>query len=177
MRLIPGEPEAITYDSVAGIKADASAVIVGRIGSVSAGPDFQDQYGNTTHLATIMIDIEEVLKGPVVEADPGRLKLWTVAGVGTGEFPNEGGAERLASALPRERAVFFTVNMAELVEQLGGPADVPQADPEAYEVLGGNGFIREVDGAAEPPAWVSAGWPAEFRGRRFDEVVDEIKGS
>jgi hypothetical protein len=175
--LISGEPEAVTHDSIAAIKAASSAVVVGRISAVVAGPDFLDEYGNVSHNATVLVDIEDVLDGEVVEAEPGRMKLRTVVSFGSRVRPNRDLVERLVASLPRERALFFVENVSERLDRMGVPPTNPRHDPEAYRVLGGFGFIRDVDGAAEPPAWVASRWPADLRGRPFDEVVAEIARS
>ena len=177
MWLISGEPAAVTYPSLAELKAASSAVIVGRIASVEPGPDSEDEDGNISRKATVMIDIEDVLVGQVTEAEPGVMKLRTVVGWGTAVDANLGGAERLDAGLPRERAILFVLNVAVYMERMGIPPDSPLSDSEAYRIVGGYGFIRDVDGVAEPPAWITSEWPADFRGRPFDEVVEEVARS
>ena len=83
---------------------------------------------------------------------------------------------------PRGRTVFFLSNMAEWVRKLGGSLEQPSADPYAYQVLGGQGFLRDLGGRGQPArlsddalATMAGTWQEDLRGRPFDETVRALE--
>ncbi len=180
--LIPGDPASISYPSLAAIVRDADVVVIASPGKLVKGPDFTDEYGNVIYLASLTLNVERVLSGTVRTKEPGTLTLRTWLGVG--DSGGDGyGAEfaRLFASRPSGRAVFFLANMAALNKRMGGPPDHPAADPYAYQILGGQGFLRDIGGRTEPPqlsedalTGMAGRWQIALRGRLFDEVVAEI---
>ncbi len=179
--LIPGDPASISYPSLVAITRDADAVVIATPGELVKGPDFTDESGNVIYLASLRLNVERVIRGTVKTTEPGTLTLRTWLGVDPGGYDYGAEFARLVASQPSGRGVFFLANMAALNERMGGPSDHFQADPYAYQILGGQGFLRDVGGLAEPPRLsddaldIMAGtWQTALRGRSFDEVVAEI---
>jgi hypothetical protein len=180
--LIPGDPGSVSFLSLAAIAVASDAVVIASPGVLVKGPDFPDEYGNVIHLATLTLNIERVIRGTVETKQPGTLALRFWLGVGdTGGYDYTDVFARLAGSKPSGRAILYLANMAALNERMGGPPDHWQADPYAYEILGGQGYLREVDGLIEPPsvpgealARMAGAWQTELRGRPFDEVVASL---
>lgn len=181
--LIPGDPTSISYRSPAALMRDADLVVVGRLGGVRAGPDNADKYGVVAYLASVTLDVERVIRGTLVTREPGTLTLWVVIGIGDGGSDFSAQVDQFATSVPRgERAVLFLVNMAAKAGRNDFPADDPQADPYAYQILGGQGFLRDVGGRVEPPglsadalAIMAGRWQEDLRGRPFDQVVRSLE--
>lgn len=180
--LIPGDPASISYPSLAAIVSDADVVVIASPGKLVKGPDFTDEYGNVIYLASLTLNVERVISGTVATKAPGTLTLRTWLGVGDPGGDNYGAEfARLVASRPSGRAVFFLANMAALNKRMGGPPDHPAADPYAYQILGGQGFLRDVGGQTEPPQLsedalnrMAGRWQLALTGRRFVEVVAEI---
>jgi len=179
--LIPGDPAAVSYPSIAAIASDADVVVVGTPGRLTKGPEFVDEYGNTVYLASLSLRVERVIFGNVQTKEPGTLTIRTWLGVGDKDNDFESEFARIAAAPLSGRAIFFLANMAALNQRMGGPKDHPSADPYAYQILGGQGFLREVAGKAEPPrlpaealAAMAGRWQIDLKGRSFDEVVELV---
>lgn len=180
--LIPGDPAAISYPSLEAIVRAADLVVVASPTNLVKGPDFTDEYGNVIYLVSLTLDVERVLSGSVATKEPGSLTLRTWLGVGDpGGDAYEAEFERLIDCRPSGRAVFFLANMAAENERMGGPPDHPAADPYAYQILGGQGFLRDVAGRVERPQLsedalrrMAGRWQLALQGRSFDEVVAEV---
>lgn len=182
LSLIPGEPESISYRSMAELARDADAVVIASPGSLTDGPDFNDEYGNVIHMATLTLNVERVIRGRVNEISPGTIALWIHLGEGDpGGYDYADQYARLSAAKPAGRAVFYLKNMAAWIQRMGGPSDHPQADPNAYQILGGQGFQRDVQGRVRPPALspdslneMAGRWHADLKGRSFAELVRSL---
>lgn len=180
--LIPGDPASISYPSLAELARDADAVVIASPGALVKGPDFTDEYGNVIHLATLTLNVERLIRGSIKTRQPGTLALWISLGVGDpGGYDYAEYFARLLDAKPSGRAIFHLKNMAAWNEKMGGPADHPQADPYAYQILGGQGFLRDVNARIEPPALspdtlatMAGTWQSDLRGRPFAEVVQSL---
>jgi len=181
--LIPGDPAAISYRSLAALVRDADLVVVASADEVSDGPDFEDEYGNIVHLASLTMRVEQVVRGSIRTLQPGSLTVRTWLGVGDpGGYDYADLFAQLAASPPTGRAVLFLANMQSLNRRMGGPPDHPAADPNAYQILGGQGFLRDRGGRVEPPqlsedalATMAGRWQEELRGRPFDEVVRAVE--
>lgn len=172
--LVPGDPGAITYASLQAIVKDASAVVVASLGELERGPTYADEYGNVIYFGALTLKVQRVLYGDVTTKNPGTAKVLILLGVGDATYAFEDRLASLQAAIPVERGIFFLVNMVDWVARTGGDASRPEADPYSYEVLGGQGFLRDVGGKVQPPLWSTSGWPQSLRGRVFDEVVAQI---
>jgi hypothetical protein len=180
--LIPGDPAAISYPSLEAIVRAADLVVVGRLGNLAYGPTNADEYGVIGYMTSLSVEVDRVLLGAPRSRVPGTVTLWVVLGLGDRSYDYRPEFERLSAAISRgERAIFFLVNMAEKASRNGFPLDDPQADPYAYQILGGQGFLRDVAGRVEPPQLsedalgrMAGRWQLALRGRPFDEVVAEI---
>ena len=180
--LIPGDPASISYRSPAALMRDADLVVVATTGELTEGPDFTDEYGNVIHLASLTLNVERVLRGTVKTREPGTLTLRTWLGVGDpGGYDYADTFASLATSPISGRGVFFLANMAALNTRMGGPPDHPAADPYAYQIQGGQGFLRDVGGRVEPPRlsedalFTMAGrWQEDLRGQPFDALVRSL---
>jgi len=180
--LIPGDPASISYPSLSAIARDADVVVVATPGELVKGPANADEYGITAYMATLTLNIERVVRGKVNSRQPGTLALWVLLGVGDSRYDYQAEFDRLLGNVPRGRTIFFLSNMAEWTRKFGGSPDQPAADPYAYEVLGGQGFLRELNGKLEPArlsndalATMAGRWQEDLRGRPFDETVRALE--
>lgn len=179
--LIPFDPASISYSSLAAIARDADAVVIASPGELVKGPTFVDKYGNDIHLASLTLDVERVIRGMVNTKRLGTLTLWIPLSVSTSGYGYAEYFDNLAASAPSGRAIFHLKNMAEWARKFGAPLDDPQADPYAYQILGGQGFLREIDGLAKPPllsgdalATMAGTWQLDLQGDPFDEVVHTL---
>lgn len=180
--LIPGDPGSVSYRSLTAIAVDSDAVVIAAPGDLVKGPDFPDEYGNVIHLATLTLTVDRVIRGTVKTRQPGTLALRFWLGVGdAGGYDYGDVFTRLAASKPSGRAIFYLANTAALNARMGGPPDQWQADPYAYQVLGGQGYLRDVDGLIVPPrvpeealSRMAGSWQIELSGRPFDEVVASL---
>ena len=180
--LIPGDPASISYPSLATLARDADAIVIASPGALVKGPDFTDEYGNVIYLASLTLNVERVFRGTVSTREPGLLTLRFGLGVGDpGGYDYGDNFSRLVASHLSGRAIFFLANMAALNKRMGGPADHFQADPYAYQILGGQGFLRDVNARIEPPALspdtlatMAGTWQSDLRGRPFAEVVQSL---
>ena len=180
--LIPGDPGSVSYPSLAAIAMDSDAVVIASPGELVKGPDFPDEYGNTIHLASLTLNVDRVIRGSVSTRQPGTLTLRFWLGVGdAGGYDYGDVFASLAASKPAGRAIFYLANMAALNTRMGGSPDHWQADPYGYQVLGGQGYLRDVNGLVVPPrvpdealSRMAGTWQTKLRGRSFDDVVSTL---
>jgi hypothetical protein len=129
------------------------------------------------------LNVEQVIRGVVRTKVPGSITLRTWLGVGDpGGYDYGDDFARLAASRPSDRGLFILANMAEWARKVGGSPDHPTADPYVYQILGGQGFLRDVGGLALPPrlcddalATMAGTWQEDLRGRPFDETVRALE--
>ena len=184
--LIPGDPASISYRSPAALMRDADLVVIATTGELIEGPDFTvtNESGRVAivHLASLTLNVERVLRGTVKTREPGTLTLRMWLGVGDpGGNDYADTFESLAASPISGRGVFFLANLAALNTRMGGPPDHPAVDPYAYQIQGGQGFLRDVGGRVEPPRlsedalFTMAGrWQEDLRGQPFDALVRSL---
>ncbi|MDA8237358.1 MAG: hypothetical protein M0T75_05665 [Chloroflexi bacterium] len=179
--LVPGDPAAVSYSSMEAILADADAVVLASLGNLTRGPAYADKYGNVSYWGVLTLEVDRVLHGSLDTKTPGTVALLVFLGVGGATDTYDDRLAQLMAAKPAERGIFFLSNMAEWVRRSGGATDLPEADPHLCEVLGGQGFLRDVGGLVEPPhlspdqlATMAGRWQEALRGRPFAEVVSAI---
>lgn len=182
IHLIPGDPASISYPSLAAITRDSDLVVVATPGEIVRGPANKDEFGMAAYMATLTLNIEQVIRGKISSRQPGSVALWVLLGAGEAEYDYQAEFERYEASVPRGRTIFFLSNMAAKAERNGFPTDDPQADPYAYQVLGGQGFLREVGGRLQPAQLsddalmtMAGRWQEDLRGRPFDDVVRTLE--
>lgn len=184
--LIPGDPASVSYRSPAALMRDSDVVVMATVGELTDGPDFTTPggtgAGSIVHLASLTLNVERVLRGTVKTREPGTLTLRIWLGVGDpGGYDYADTFASLATSPISGRGVFFLANMAALNTRMGGPPDHPAADPYAYQIQGGQGFLRDVGDRVEPPRlsedalFTMAGrWQEDLRGQPFDALVRSL---
>lgn len=185
--LIPGDPASISYRSPAALMRASDVVVLATMGELIEGPDFTvtSETGRVdiVHQASLTLKVERVIRGTVKTREPGTLTLRTWFGVGDpGGYDYADTFASLAASPMSGRGVFFLANMAALNTRSGGPPDHPAADPYAYQIQGGQGFLRDVGGRIEPPRlsedalFTMAGrWQEDLRGQPFDQAVRSLE--
>lgn len=179
--LVPGDPAAISYPSLDAIVRAADVTLVARLGELQRGPVFVDEYDMASYWGLLTLEVEDIVRGSAKMRSKGAVTVLVLLGVGRPGESFEDRYPQLAESKPAGRGVFFLSNMAAWVERFGGDPDSAEADPYLHEVLGGQGYLREVDGVVQPPLLTSdeldamAGtWQEALRGADFDDVVAEI---
>jgi hypothetical protein len=173
--MIPGDPEAIAYESLQGLARASDLVLVGRVSELVAGPTVEDPYGNMIYWATTKLRVDEVLIGDLRTEESGTVAVWMLLGVGdkTHDFAER--YSQLAASLPSDRVVLFLSNNEEWAKQYGTPLDSPEADPMGYRILGGQGYLRELNDKVKIPARPVGDWPRSLDGTDFEELLDDIR--
>ena len=175
--LFPGQPDAITYSSLADIAANSDLVVAGRAARIDRGPDVKDGGGTVTYWATVTFAVDEVLGGELRTRTPDTVAVWTLLGVG-GNGAGTDFADRYANALasiPQERTVLFLLNLQEWAIKFGRPTDAPDADPMGYMQNGGQSWFRDVDDRVVLPSEEVGDWPRAYAGTPFDAFVAEVR--
>lgn len=175
-RLVNGDPEAVTYNSIADIARDSDAVVVGTVQAVEKGPNLTDQYGTVGYCATAIVIVERGVSGRQKPSPSDSIRIWAFLGAGDASYDFSDVYAQLASSIPDERALFFLANTVSWAERIGAEDSDAMVDPEAYIVLGGQGYLREVGGKVAAPMIVS-GWPKSVVGERFDAVVRSLEAN
>lgn len=174
-RFAPGDPEEhfVEFDSLKAMTAASHLVVVGKLESVSIGPDFVDSYSNHIHEATVDVSVLEVIKGTVSTKKPGHVLVWALLGIDrSADSPD---AHRqfdiLKASLPRENAILFMTNTEQWAKQIGATT-APDVDPFAYQLYGQQGYVRNVAGHATFSGTTT--WAGNLVNRSFDKVVAEV---
>ena len=182
-KLIMGDPGAVSYPSLAAIARDADAIVIASPGKLVKGPDHKDAYGNVIYLATLTLNIERVIQGTIITRQPGTLTLQIWLGVGGPDgYDYSDHFERLVASGPSGRAILFLANAAVWNKKFGGPTDHFMADPDFYQINGGQGYLRDVNGLIEPPrvseealATMAGTWQSDLRGRSFEDAIHALE--
>jgi len=175
-RLVTGDPEAVTFQSLAEIADAADAVVIGVIQTIESGPHLTDEYGVTGHYATAIVEIDRVLRAGTGTGPGEVVRVWTFLGAGTGEDDYSAEYELLASSVDRARAILFLANTVEWARFVGADPTSGMVDPEAFIILGGQGYLRDVGGKVAAPV-VGDGWPEALVGRRFSDAVRAVESA
>lgn len=175
-RLVNGDPEAVTYNAIADIAHNSDAVVVGTVQSVEKGPNLTDQYGTVGYYATVIVDVERGVAGSQKPSPSESIKIWAFLGAGDPSYDYSDTYTQLASSIPDERVLLFLANTVSWAKRVGAQDTDSMVDPDAFIVLGGQGYLRDVDGKVAGPA-ISAGWPKTVVGRAFDAVVRSVETS
>ena len=182
-KLIMGDAGAVSYPSLAASARDADAIVIASPGKLVKGPDHKDEYGNVIHLATLKLNIERVIQGTIITRHPGMLTLQIWLGVGGPDgYDYSDHFERLVASRPSGRAILLLANAAVWNKKFGGPADHFMADPYFYQINGGQGYLRDVNGLIEPPrvseealATMAGTWQSDLRGGPFEAAVHALE--
>ncbi|MBI3747457.1 MAG: hypothetical protein HY262_01205 [Chloroflexi bacterium] len=75
---------------------------------------------------------------------------------------------------PPKSVRFILANTVSWAKRIGAVAPDSMVDPDAFIVLGGQGYLREVNGKVVGPA-AGKGWPETVVGGSFDAVVQTIE--
>lgn len=175
--LIPGDPEAVSYGTLAALVSASDAVVVGTVSGISSGPTVEDSYTNIIYWATLTIRVDEILAGSVRSSEPGVIRVSLLLGVGDKDHDFDERYQQFAGSLPQERAMLFLSNNQEWAKEYGIPLDSPEANPFEYRVLGGQGYLREVGGLAVLPERPVGDWPNAFDRVPFEDVVAAVRGA
>lgn len=172
--LVSGDPAAVSYSSVKELAQASDAVVLASFQDVVAGPDYNDQFGNTTYNATISLRVDRVLHGSL-QSISGTVPLDVFLGAGpAGALQNPYGdlIAQMKSSMPAERGVFFLVNMATWYRQF---TDQPTSyDPSLYQVVSGQGLLRDANGVTAIHPNAPGTWPRLLNGKPFVAAVAEI---
>lgn len=167
------DPDFITFESLDEIVDRSDAVVVGMIVGIESGPPNEDEYGNLIFTATFRIKIDTILHGKVLESSPDHLsvsKFLGLARVGD-RYDFDDRFAQFERSLPMDQAIIFLLNTVAFAGRIGSevPSDL---DPTAYQLNGGQAYVRDVDGLATVPSLT--GWPASLDGGSFDAAVEAV---
>ena len=171
-----GDPYETDYGSLESMLSAVDLVVVATpTGSVKGREVLGNEDGDTGYFATVFLEVEATVAGGVVEAQGRELKMETFLGAGyPWENDHSEGYARYAASLPMERALLFLTNKGKFFERGGLEPDDPGGGYDYYMLWTGCGFIRDVDGRAEPTEYAPE-WLEALRGRPFDEVVAQVR--
>jgi hypothetical protein len=143
-------------------------VVVGRIRAVEAGrPMPPEDQADGYALGELEFEVEDVITGEVVEAEPRIIKVQFVLGDGR-LLP------RFTKMFPKERAVLFLANLGKHAERLGLPPDDPTMGFDHYSIQGPQGFVWDDHGYARPSS-TDDQWMRDIEGRSFEEVIRDVR--
>jgi hypothetical protein len=173
--LFNGEPEAVTYSSLAEMVKDSDLVVLGSFAGVTAGPDSDAGSGETNYMATVTVKVTKVLRGTVSASTDETVPVVFLLGTGrTGnESPYTTFIANLKASMPAERGVFFLQNLVAYYSRFD-PTAKSRYDPTVYQVTSVQGLFRDTAGKVDMPATATGAWIATYKGKSFDTVVSQL---
>jgi hypothetical protein len=173
--LFNGEPEAVTYSSLAEMVNDSDLVVLGSFAGVTAGPDSDAGSGQTNYMATVTVKVAKVLRGklpnPASETVP--IAIFLGADPTGSESPYTTFIANLKASMPAERGVFFLQNLVAYYSRFD-PTAKSRYDPTVYQVTSVQGLFRDTAGKVDMPATATGPWIATYKGTSFDTVVSQL---
>jgi hypothetical protein len=177
LEIYPGQPDAITYESLEAITDESDLLVVGQAARIERGPDTSGGGGIVTFQATVTFHVDEVLSGTLRTRAPNTVAVRMLLGVGGSGAGADFGDRyaRAVASLPKERTVLFLLNLRAWAQRFGPPADARDADPMGYTLNGGQSWFRDQGGRVGLASERQGSWPDAFEDRPFEEFLGGIR--
>lgn len=158
------------YESLAAMTEDSDLVVRGAMAAAELGPTWvvDPVTQQLAYRARIVVEVDEVLAGKPVEAEPGTIWL---------TFPIAGpeGVAAMEATLPNREAILYLKNIGDYAKTRGFGPDHVLSDRRLYRLVGDDlGIVWNDDGTValgpSPDEWMT-----ELTGTSFDSLLERAR--